>query len=63
MAHSQSKPAHDSRIHQENPPAHQPAEKPSQEFMIMGFPWQLVAVVGTIAGGVILLVLKAIGIF
>ena len=41
----------------------QPVEELSREFRIMGFPWQFVAVMGVIAGGVLLLVLKAIGLF
>jgi len=39
------------------------AESSSQGVTIMGFPWQFVAVIGVIAGGVLAVVLKAIGLF
>ncbi|MEK9138685.1 MAG: hypothetical protein AAB393_16300 [Bacteroidota bacterium] len=49
--------------HVDNTKAHSTIEPPSHEFEIMGFPWQFVAVVGVIVGSVLVIVLKAIGLF
>lgn len=49
--------------HVDNTTVHRPIEEPSHEFEIMGFPWQFVAVIGLIAGSVLVIVLKAIGLF
>ena len=47
----------------DNTPAHGPGEEASHEFLIMGFPWQFAVVVGIIVGSVLIIVLKAMGLF
>jgi hypothetical protein len=49
--------------HIDNTAVRRPIEGSSHEFEIMGFPWQFVAVIGVIVGSVLVIVLKAIGLF
>jgi hypothetical protein len=50
-------------IHVNNTAVHRPDGEQSHEFEIMGFPWQFAVVIGVIAGSVLAIVLRAIGLF
>lgn len=49
--------------HVDNITGHRTIEESSHEFEIIGFPWQFVVVGGVIVGSVLVIVLKAIGLF
>ena len=48
--------------HADNTTLPRPIKEPPHEFRIMGFPWQFAAVMGIVAGGLLVIVLKAIGL-